>query len=351
MFELKRRPTALSYSSTSLFEKDTDEFFIRYLAGTKAPRLPQETFMSIGSGFDARVKAALHSAVFGPKSDPDFEFEKLFTDQVEPHNRDWAKVESEYVFDAYKLSGAYDELLALLLKSIEPPRFESKIDATINGVPFTGKPDLRFMLRFDGYDPVRIVLDWKVKGFCSKHGASPSVGYALCRDGYDAVKLGLNATKAFPMGKPSPSHGKEHDRYLAHNHRGLTINQAYMESCNDEYADQVSTYGWMLGETPGDENVVVWIDEIVAKYRKDMRPLLRVANHRARVSRDHQLKLCDRISECWNAITTGHIFRDMSRDESDSHCELLEGMAVGLKTDGSSAEAFFNECTRPQFKR
>lgn len=351
MFELKRRPKALSYSSLSLYEKDPDEFFLRYLAGTKAPRLPQEKYMSIGSAFDAYVKADLHAAVFGPGSDPTFGFEKLFEDQVEEHNRDWAREAGKYVFECYRHTGAYDELLALLLKSIEPPRFESKIDAEINGVPFTGKPDLRFMLQFDGFEPLRVVLDWKVKGFCSKSAASPSKGYALCRDGYDAIKLGIDKTKACPEGKQSQSHGKEHGNYLAHNHRGLTINQGYMEACNDEYADQVSTYGWMLGETPGDENVVVWIDEIVSKPRPDQHPLLRVANHRARVSREHQLKLLSRITTCWDAITTGHIFRDMSRADSDGRCEVLEDMSIGLQTDGSAEENWFNEAVRPQFKR
>jgi hypothetical protein len=350
-FELKRRPQSLSYSSWALYEKDPDEFFIKYLAGTKAPRLPQENYMSVGSAFDAYIKADLHSAVYGPKSDPNFEFDKLFVDQVEEHNRDWALEAGKYLMECYVYSGARDELLKLLLQSIEPPRFESKIDAEIDGVPFSGKPDLRFMLGLAD-EPCRIVLDWKVKGFCSKHGASPSKGYALCRDGYDAVKLGLNATKSCPQGKPSKSHMTEHANYLAYNHRGLTINQGYMEACNVDYADQVSTYGWMLGETPGDENVVVWIDELVSKFMGvGQKPLMRIANHRARVSREHQLKLLDKIKKCWDAITTGHIFRDMSREDSDSRCEVLESMSIGLATDGSAEENWFNEAVRPQFKR
>ena len=51
-----RQPEHLSYSSFSLWYKDRDEFFIRYLAETKAPRLPQERYMSIGSAFDAYAK-------------------------------------------------------------------------------------------------------------------------------------------------------------------------------------------------------------------------------------------------------------------------------------------------------
>jgi hypothetical protein len=354
-FQLKRRPSALSYSSFSLWESNPEEFFMRYLAGAKAPRLPQENYMSIGSAFDARVKAELHSAVFGPHADPDFEFEKLFIDQVEEHNRDWALEAGKYVLDCYKLSGSYDELLQLLLKATEPPRFESKIDATFpGGVKFSGKPDLRFMLNLTG-EPLRIVLDWKVKGFCSKHGASPSPGYAMCRDGYDASKMPVTSrkTKAFPEGKPqeqSKSNGQCHDKYLAHEHRGLTINSGFMEFCKADYADQVSTYGWMLGEVPGDENVVVMIDEITGKFMGvGNKPLLRVANHKARVSKAYQLKLLERIQKCWDAVQSGHVFTDMTREESDGRCEVLELTTVGLQTDGTAEENWFNEAVRPQF--
>lgn len=350
-YELKRRPTALSFSSWSLYEKDKDEFFIRYLAKTKAPRLPQEDYMSIGSAGDSRIKSSLYEAIFGPDHDANFSFTKLFEDSVEPHNRDWALAESQYVFDCYVRSGAYDDLLKLLLLSVEPPQFEASVTGKINDVPFTGKPDCRFMVQFPDCDPLRIILDWKVKGYCSKNGASPSKGYALCRDGYDFLVGAQNKTKAAPLGKPSQSHNEAHKLYLPYMHRGLSINEAFMETCNAEYADQVSCYGWMLGETPGDENVVVFIDEILAKFMKDQRPLLRIANHRARVSREHQLDLVAKITGCWNAITSGHIFSDLSRSDSDSRCELLDDMAIGLQTDGSSEEDFFNECTRPQFKR
>lgn len=351
-YELKRRPVALSFSSESLYEKDPDEFFVRYLAGTKAPRLPQENYMSIGSAGDARIKSWLYEQLFGKNHDPKFSFETLFTDSVEAHNRDWALAESQYVFDCYKFSGALDDLLGLLKLSVEPPQFESSVTGFINGVPFTGKPDCRFMPQFPGFDPIRVILDWKVKGFCSKNGASPTKGYALCRDGYDFLQGAQNSTKKFPLGKPSDSHNTSHKLYLPYDYRGFSISEAFMETCSDEYADQVSCYGWLLGETPGDESVVVCIDEIVAKFMGEgNRPLLRIANHRARVSREHQLKLVDQITRCWDAITTGHIFRDLSRADSDARCEMLDDMAVGLQTDGSTAEDFFNECTRPQFKR
>ena len=66
-----------------------------------------------------------------------------------------------------------------------------------------------------------------------------------------------SAGTATSLTKPSRSHGKEHANFLGMNYRGLTINSGYMECCNDEYADQLCLYGWLLGESLGDENVVL----------------------------------------------------------------------------------------------
>jgi hypothetical protein len=131
---------------------------------------------------------------------PQFEFPAIFESQVEPHNRDFALKAGKHVFKAYKLCGAYDDLLKQLQQSVEPPRFEFKVDGLIEGVPFTGKPNCRFVLDL-GQGRIPCIYDWKVRGYCSKHGASPSKGYAVCLDGF--------------IGKASRSQGKEHAMYKA----------------------------------------------------------------------------------------------------------------------------------------
>lgn len=346
-----RQPKALSYSAFTLYEKDIQEYYLKYLSENRPPRLPQLEPMAVGSAFDAEVKASLHSAIFGPGTNPAFEFDALYVAQVEPHNRDFARGPGRICFDQYKYSGVYDELLALLLKSIEPPQFETTVNTPLpNGVPWTGKPDLRFMLQFPGFDPVRIILDWKVRQYCSKTAASPSKGYALCRDGYDAIERKANARKGTTNYKQSDNHMEEHKNYMAVDHRGMSVNAGMMEHCNDEYAAQVSTYAWQLGEVPGDENFVIMIDEICCKPHVPF-PLVRVAQHRGRVGKDFQLDLHKRIGKAWEAITSGHVFTDMTREENDSQIEMLDEMSKGLQSDGSVAEDFFNECTRPQFKR
>jgi hypothetical protein len=332
-----RIPKSLSYSSLSLFEKDREEFFGRYLADRAAPRMPQEQPASVGSSFDAYVKAALHTALFGAGSNPEFEFDTIYVSQVEPQNRDFALGAGLHCFESYKLAGAYDDLLKLLQQSVVPPRFEFKVEGLIGGAPFVGKPDCRFILDF-GDGRIDCIEDWKVKGFCSKWGASPSKGYALCRDGYKADKQ-------------SRSQNREHGNYLAYNHRGLTINAGYMEGCHTEYADQLCLYGWLLGETPGDENVVLMIEELVGKYMGEgNRPLLRVTNHRARVQMAYQMKLQERVTTCWKAITSGHIFPEMTREENDARCQALDRETIALIGDGSVRDNFFNDCVRPKYR-
>jgi len=292
--------------------------------------------MAVGSAFDAYVKAAINYILYSTAVSPQFEFGAIFENQVEPQNRDFALAAGKHVFKAYKLCGAFDDLIKLLRQSVEPPRFEFKVDGTIAGAPFTGKPDCRFVLDF-GSGLIHCILDWKVRGYCSKYAASPSKGYMLCRDGYKSEK-------------PSRSHGAEHDSYLAYNHRGLTINAGYLEYCNDEYADQLCLYGWLLGERPGDENVVGMIDEIVSKPASPV-PLLRIANHRARVKADYQQKLLERVGRCWQAITSGNVFTDLTPEENAGRREVLEEMALSLGKTAGPYDDWFNEVTRPQFKR
>jgi len=327
-----RIPRSLSYSSMSLFYKDADEFYVRYLADHAAPRLPQEQPAAVGSAFDAYVKSMLAHALFGNTASTQFEFGSIFESQVEPQNRDFALTAGKRVFKAYKLCGAYDDLLKLLQQSIEPPRFEFKVDGLINGTPFTGRPDCRFVLDL-GQGHIPCIYDWKVKGYCSKYGASPSKGYATCLDGF--------------VGKASRSQGKEHAMYKATDFRGLTINFGHMEFCNSEYADQLCLYGWLLGEKIGEENTVLGIEELCAKFMGEGNPpTLRYARHRGRVASAYQLKLANKVTECWRAITGGHVFPTLSREDSEARCQVLDDVAVGLLSDGSAQDDWFSSVTR-----
>jgi hypothetical protein len=279
------------------------------------------------------VKSSLHNDLFGDNSDPKYSLDALFEAQVEPQNRDWARDEGAYIFYCYEISGFYGALRQQLERASAPPRFEFTVEAEINGVPFLGKPDVHWVTAA----LVKVVHDFKVNGFCSKHAVSPHKSYMLCRDGYTASKQ-------------SKSHNTEHKEFLAYQHSDLTINTTYLEAANPEWADQLSLYGWALGEKIGDENVVLSIHQIVAKAMPAGRPQLRVAEYRARVKASYQIELAARLKRCWDAITGGHVFPELSREDSDARCQILDDTAAGLQSDGSSRDQFFNETTRDRYR-
>jgi len=334
-----RTPKALSYSGFSLCEKQPEEFYLKYLTDNRPEREPQTPPMCVGSGFDAYVKAALHSALFGPGSDPRYEFSAIFESQVEKHNWDFALRAGKHVFRGYRFCGAFDALLAELEKSTTPPRFEFTLSETIGGVPITGKPDCEFKPNF-GEGIIDIVDDWKVHGYCSKYGASPTKGYQLCLD-------------CFPTEKHTRSHGREHGLYLAKPFRGMVINAGCFESCSKEYANQLCLYGWLLGKEPGDENVVFGIEEIVAKFMGEGNPpQLRYARHRSWCTKEHQLGLLKRLQTVWERCTSGHFFTELSLEDSKTRCEVLDQVANGAAHEGESKELadWFDEVSKEVYR-
>jgi hypothetical protein len=326
-----RKPDRLSHSALSLWEARPEEHYLRYLSERRPPRIPQDRPAAAGSAFDAYAKAYLYSALFGA-ADPKYTFEALFEAQVEAHNRDWALAEGQYVFDCYRVSGFLAKLLDELKKASEPPRFEFTVEAVINGVPFLGKPDAKWITPYG----IHVVHDWKLNGFCSRSAVSPHKSYQLSRDGW--------------VGKQSKSHDTAHKEYLDTLHCDMLVNTSYMEVSNAKWADQLSLYGWAMGEQIGDEDVVLSIHQITAKPIPESRPQLRVSQYRARVASEYQHQLVTRLKKCWDAIQSGHIFPNLSKEDSDARCAVLDEAAIGLLSDGSSREEFFNECTRQGYR-
>jgi|WetSurMetagenome_2_1015567.scaffolds.fasta_scaffold14634_8 hypothetical protein len=324
-----RIPAYLSPSQVALWYSDREEYYLKHLSNVRVPRLLQTTYMSIGSAFDAYVKSSMFAELFGQGSDPRFEFEAIFEDQVEEHNRDWAKEHGKYVFECYKLSGAYADLMELLHQSKYAPQFEFKIEGKVQGIPLLGKPDLRFIHPSDAH----VILDWKVNGYCSKSPTSPCKNYRLIRDGWDSTTA-----------KPSRGNKSPHKDYIPMIWKDVEIHRGWLEDANSDWADQLAIYSWMLGEDVGNENVIVCIDQIVAKPA-DPKPLLRIANHRARISKIHQENLFQRINAVWSAITNGHIFTDLPLEESKALCDLLDRQAIVSSLD-TPEQQYINEITR-----
>jgi len=327
-----RIPTYMSYSSWSTFKKDKEEFYLKYLSAKRPDRLPQERPASVGSAFDAYVKSDFHEKLYGTNADPKYGLQALFEAQVEPQNRDWAWDAGRYVFECYKVAGQYDTLLELLKKSTRPPRMEVDIKGPVEGVPFLAKPDLEFALE----GPIEIVLDWKVNGFCGKANTSPNKGYMLCRDG-------------FVDKKQNKSHDTAHKQFVALDFHGFKIDAGYMEDCSTDWAEQLSLYGWALGKKLADPNVIISVDQVVAKAVIDSPPALRVSSYRARVRKSFQEYIATSLRECWATINSGHIFTDMTREQNDERMAVLDGQGLQTST-GSEYDSFFNEAVRPAYR-
>ena len=295
-----RIPEYLSPTSISLWQKDEELFYQRYLSDNRLPREPQTKPMSIGSAFDAFCKSYLHENLFGKGADVRFSKEAIFEEQVQEHNRDWAWENGEYVFNAYKNSGCLADLMLELRTSVNDPRFEFTIKDTITTqigeIPLLGKPDI-FFINDQG---ARVILDWKVNGYCAESLKSPMEGYVKLREHGKDVKI-------------------HRDCCLIKVH-GMFINVAMnLEDGDKSWADQLAIYSWLLGEPFGSLNMITGIDQICGpKYR------LRFANHRLRIGADYQFELLALIEQLWETIQSGHIFRDMLEDESRARCQLLD---------------------------
>lgn len=316
-----RIPKYLSPSSLALWESDREEFYLKHLAEVRPPKIPQKDYMAVGSAFDAFVKSALHAAIFGAGADPEFEFDAIFDDQVEEHNWDFCFSAGLYAFDCYKLSGAYDDLLRELERSEFAPQFEFRLDKAIDGVPLMGKPDCRYIHESGAH----VILDWKVNGFCSKWGSTPYKYYAMIRDGWDETSA-----------KPSRACSRPHKGYKSIVHHGVEIGSHYLEETCKDWADQLSIYAWMLNEKVGDEDVIVCIDQIACKRRENEFPLLRIANHRSRISTAWQNQLVQRLTSCWKTIQSGYIFAEMSEEANKARQEVLEMSAKALSIGGGN---------------
>lgn len=274
---------ALSPTSLKSFEDSIDNFVMRYVLNQ--PRNPQTQAMSIGSAFDARIKAYLAKEILGI----DGWEEKLLMNQVEEHNREWAFAESVQVFQDYLNAGCAKALIREIGEAISL-RFEFEQFKTLKyadgyEVPLYGKPDAYFQRK----DKLQIVIDWKVNGFCS--AASPAPGY---------VKL------IHPNGMDVGAHKTCFPRM----YKGILCATGDVPV---QWRDQLRMYTWMLGE---EGDWVAGIDQLV--YRNGSP---RYAIHRLKIDDDENLR--QRIRFAWEHISSGHYYHDRSREENDMRLEML----------------------------
>ncbi len=304
------------------------EFYLKYLADHRPPRIPQTRPMSVGSAFDAYVKNYLVDKLMGLESKPEFELDTIFETQVEKQNRVWAKEAGAHVFECYKRSGALADLMVELSLADAEPRFEFTVRRTIRDIPLLGKPDVWFITK----KGMHIIMDWKVNGYCSRSAVSPRKGYVSLLDGWDHKKM-----------PPSRNHRGCHRDASLLLIGGIVCNVAvFMEDVDKKWADQTCLYGWLMGEEIGSK-FITGVDQIVAKPATP--PILRVARHRTRVSATYQQQLWTRIEHVWDTIQSGHIFDELTREASDARCKVLNEYHKAYDGDDPN-EKWFQEVTR-----
>lgn len=305
-------PEYLSPTGVMLFRKSKEEYYRKYLATVPRPREPQTQAMAIGSAFDVLVKRWLHKELF------DEEMDLTIEGQVEPQHLDWAVENGRFVFEAYKERGALLALLKDLEQSRDAPVFEGRVQKELNGIPLLGFPDLFYTLNTGE----KVIIDWKVNGYCSKSNISPARGYTLCYGGR--------------------TDGKAHKDAMLTDIGGITVNVAFpFEDVKEDWATQTSIYSWLMGTGIG-ESLIVGIEQAVGRPEK-----LRFASHRGTVSRGFQLNLWKDMLDLWERITTGYFFKELSPEEDEKMQESLDSeyMAFDSESDDPT-EAWFGKGMR-----
>lgn len=311
-----RKLSYLSPTSLACFFESREDFYLRYLADNRPPRMKQTQPMSVGSAFDAYAKNYLFLKLFG-KNDPEYskyDLENLLPLQIEAHNLAWARAHGKYVFEQYVQSGAASDCLTQLTNSLLKPRFELEVSGAIefNGdsVPFLGKPDVFYVTK----QGLSIISDWKVNGYCSKNAISPKPGYIKILPNFQC-----------------------HGSALPITHKGTTINgnkNMQLDHIDVSWARQTVIYAWLCGCPVGSEFVHA-IDQVVCNNRKNPNPgighpEIRFAQHRYLSNVSFQEKTFNEALYVWNCSKSQETFFDnMSPEESKSRCLILEKRNVG----------------------
>lgn len=329
-----RIPKYLSPSAISTFYKNREEYYLKYCADHRVPRMPQTKPMSVGSAFDAFAKAWISEKLFGEIREG-FDRQGIFEDQVEEANRDWAWIAGEWAWESYIKSGALADLMLELSLAAEEPRFEFTVQHgvshsdCVDGIQLLGKPDIFFKTR----DGAHVILDWKVNGYCSKSGVSPKAGYMRVRDGW--TEDHARATRG---------HQGMHKTCQPMWIDGMEINVGkFFEHVDKSWADQLTIYGWVLGEAVG-APLIIGIEQLCCKPGQQ-KPLIRVASHRGYVSPKYQEALYQRALTIWKAVHNGHIFFEETFAESELRQLTLDSQHNAYGGDGPN-DKWFEEQTR-----
>lgn len=314
-------PSYISPSQASLFYTDRAEYYMRYLADNRVPRLPQTDAMALGGAFDSHLKRALAKRYLA-SSDArlmeggEYDLPTMLSHAIEDY-LDYDKLAGLglALFNQYVTSGAWDRLVVDMDRMDAGSLcMEQAVYYTCpeTGMKLMGKPDISFSVGGVGH-----VYDAKVNGFFSKSGASPLKNHIWnSRDGVAHKDVILQ-------------------RHLC----GTLVDVSGFFS--PEYVRQISTYSWALFGR--DHLVIGGIEQLACKKLtgSERRPPSSIvegvgivyASTRALVSADVQTLLFNEYLAMHKLIQSGWIFDDVSRAESDARCAELESRSLAISSD------------------
>lgn len=290
MLEIAKTPSYLSPSSLRVIERQPNTFYCQRMAPDPIPYEPQSAPASVGSAFDTFVKldwlkknpekrTTIRNRVYKDIYSADekrrmqaFPIEQmLFESAVDEPRREEAEPVGRMLMRTYESNG----YATLQIQDVEIHRHFTLLDR-IN-VPLFMKLDA---IAIDPFDKEALCpFDWKVRGYGSKSGVSPTKGY------YALYAEGINKG--------------------AHKLYRTDINA---HEVSKDYATQLCTYGWGMGKVPGTPFHGL-IDELV------MRPNnVRIARYRMLIDTEFQEELIERYVSAWLSLQDGSFINDLSRD-------------------------------------
>lgn len=332
--QLRSQYTHISPSALKTFTDKMDEFYMKYVSFNKPPSIPQTQPMSIGSAFDAYAKSHIIYHLNGGNMPSGYSFEELFEKQVEPHNRDWARVHGKHAFDSYKRSGALADLMVEINGADTMPKFEFEVKGVIKSdlgaVRVQGRPDLKFHTKQEA----EVVIDWKVNGYCGKSDMSPKPHYNISRDGWDTL-----------MHPNTRTHRQQHPKACLFMQKGIQVNTAAkMEDIDEDWATQLCVYAWVMGAPIGSD-FVNGIEQLACSPFGTT-PKIRVSSYRMKTSKAYQEALFQRLVNMQEIINSDHMFRDMSYSESAKRCKHLDAVALSLHPSGDEKQDWLHKNCR-----
>ena len=249
----------LSPSSLKVLETQPETFYLTRLADDKSHRDPQSIQAGVGSAFDARIRAEL---VKRGLVKSEFNFDEEVSKQVEPRNMEEALRVSKAMSDFYFKTA----LISLKWSSLgRDASFTLKWKGA--EVPIFCRLDSEVILTVEGED-ILVPFDWKSTGYASASGGSPKQGYAVIWN--DVL--------------PNASH------------KGYYKDIPW-ENIASDWATQVCTYWFALGNMPGERDGYAIVDQLIIRPTGS-----RVARYLGRLTQSWQRSVADRFVSAWQSI-------------------------------------------------